>query len=310
MTATTEAPTARPLSSRTTPSGMVIEYWEKPRRHYKIDGVEVVSVTTALDVLGKDALPWWGMKVGVLGLHALLGMGVVRPANDPETGRWLLASVQDGRWQEATIDHLVGDSVKGIKGLLTQHQLTVNHVKESGGKRGQSAHDALEAWGVTGEMPKPEEHTFEEQPYVQALLDFLQKINFEVEAQEVVVGSKEHGFAGRYDVVGTLRTETTVVTKVFPKAKPKHVLLSPGKYRLDLKTSKDVYVNHLLQLEAYELASIECGDGATDYRLVIQCGADGRYQARLVKPEITGLDYVQIVKTYEVLKRAEEALKV
>ena len=307
MTATTETP---PVTRRTVPAGYTIEFFTKPYRHYTIDGVEVISVTTALECLDKPALPWWGMTVGVNGLHVLLGMGVVVPT-EAEGGRKCLAYInrETNRWEEATPEVLIGDSSKGIKGLLTQHQLTTNHVKSSAADRGQAAHDALEAWGVTGELPNPKDYSFEEEPYVRAVRDFLTDFPFEVEEQEVVVGSKEHGFAGRFDMRGKLLVDRKVVTKVYPKAKPKHVLMQAGRYLLDLKTSKDVYETHFLQLEAYEGASIECGYEPTDFRAVLQVGKDGRYQLRVVK-DTTLEDYVQIVKTDSVMRRVKEALKV
>lgn len=287
-----------------TPNGTVIAFRSKPKREYLVNGEGgYVSVTEALDVLGKDALPWWGMTVGVGGVHALVGMGIARFAYDGD--RQIIAIAKDGRWAEAKPEDLVA--------ALTEIKHTVNHVKESGGKRGQSAHDALEVWGVTGELPDPSSVTFEEQPYVQGLRDCLEIIApyFEVEGNEVMVASLKHKYAGRYDIRGTLRQEVKVVSRVYPKAASKHALLPVGRYLLDLKTSKDIYTNHPLQLKAYDDAGVENGYEKVDHLAVIQVGADGRYQFRLVKQDVLReTDYATVVEAFRVVQRAKESIKV
>ncbi len=298
---TVETPVAPSGGKRAvTPNGTIIEFETKPKRRYLVNGEEAVSVTTALEVLDKPALPWWGMTIGVKGVHALIGMGVVR-LGYKEGGEPTIVRAVGDVWEEQTPEQLTA--------ALTDIKATVNHVKDDAGKRGQSAHDAFEAWGVTGELPDPKAYTFVEQPYVQALRDFLVQLDFETEGNEVMVASPTYGYAGRYDIRGKLNQSAKVITKTYPKSEPKHTLMEAGNWLLDLKTSKDVYVSHFLQLEAYEGASVECGYRETDFRAVIQVGADGRYQLRIVRG-VTQDDYVQIVNTYHVMQRAKEALKV
>lgn len=286
-----------------TPNGTVIAYESKPVRRYLVNGEDgYVSVTEALECLDKPALPWWGMTIGVKGVHALVGMGIARLGQRPDGG-FTMAIAQDGVWVEATPELLVE--------ALTEIKQTVNHVRDSAGDRGQSAHDALEAWGVTGELPDPSQYTFEEQPYVQGLRAFLEVFgpHFEVTGNEVMVASMKHKYAGRYDIRGKLRQDVKVITKVYPKTAPKHILVPAGSGLIDLKTSKDVFDKHFLQLEGYEGASIECGHEPTDWRAVLQIGADGRYQFRLVK-NTTPDDYAQVVATYRAMQRVKEGLKV
>ena len=286
----------------TTPNGTVISFESKPKRRYLVNGEDgYASVTEALDVLDKPALPWWGMTVGVSGVPALVGMGVVRLGQRPD-GSFTIVKNVNGVWAEQSPEDLVP--------LLTEIKHTVNHVKDSAGDRGQEAHDALEAWGVTGELPDPTECSFTGQPYVQALRDFLEGFDFEVDGNEVMVASMKHKYAGRYDIHGRLMKDTKVVTKTYPKQSPKHIMLEAGtKILLDLKTSKDVYDKHFLQLEAYEAARLECGYEPMDMRAVLQVGADGRYQFRVVK-DTTADDYVQVLKTFQVMKRVKGGLKV
>ena len=71
-----------------TDKGLTIYYQSEPERLYRVNGVEVPSVTTVLDILHKPALTWWGMKVGVEGWRTL-----VEKANDAAaTGNWDLAN--------------------------------------------------------------------------------------------------------------------------------------------------------------------------------------------------------------------------
>jgi len=65
-----------PVVSSTVPSGYTIEYCSEPR-WYKIDSVEVPSVTTVLDVLHKSALPYWGNKIGAEGVLELVRRGLL-----------------------------------------------------------------------------------------------------------------------------------------------------------------------------------------------------------------------------------------
>lgn len=150
----------------------VVEYDDGPPRKYTVNGKVVPSVTQVLGCLAKDALPWWGMQVGVRGLLHLRNLGVEIPWDDDE----------------------------GACKLLIEHKLTVNHVVRTAAVRGQGAHDALEQWATDGRVPRPSEFPAEDRGFIQALARALMVLRPEVEATEVVVGSAVHGFAGRYDM--------------------------------------------------------------------------------------------------------------
>ena len=165
--------------SETTPSGVVVRYQPHPRTYW-VNGMEVPSVTTVLDILAKPALVWWGMKIGVQGVCTLKRLGVDLPWDDPE----------------------------GIVSLLTAHKLTVNHVKGKAAERGLSVHDALERWCRTKDIPDPADYPEEEAGYVKALALFLVEKEPEPLKFEVMVGSPRFGYAGRYDLfceIGQLR---------------------------------------------------------------------------------------------------------
>lgn len=210
---------------------------------YLVDGVHVPSVTQILGVLDKPALPWWGQRIGVMGVQQLQAWGVEIPWDDTD----------------------------GIVKLLTEHKLTVNHIRDKGGTRGSGAHDALEAWMVNGTPPNPLAFPDEERGYVQGLARALLELRPEVIATEVMVASVTHQFAGRLDLIARVSPTAELLEKLG---------LEPGAtVLLDLKTAKGIYPEqHFPQLEAYEGANVECGADPTDARLVLRLGADGTFE--------------------------------
>lgn len=315
------APT--PVATSVTPNGIEIAYYTEPKRMYQLrrpmqDAVdteevrelseawrEVPSVTTILEVLDKPALPWWGMTVGVEGVIQLV-----------KEGRF---QVIDGQPAVIGDDGIAYHAIKeNVVPLLTSYKLTTNHVKDEAGQRGTSAHNALEAWAITGALPTPEDYPDEERPYIRALLQFLLDVqgSLEPETVEVMVGSLEHGFAGRYDFRGTFTKECRLVhgaltTKYEPfkrASRIKHVTVPAGtKVLLDLKSSKGVYPTHLLQLEAYEGAGVEGGYEPTDARAVIHVTMHGLYEFK--RARATYEDFLAILRTYHAYNRTVEVIK-
>jgi hypothetical protein len=291
-----------------TPSGIEIAYEPEPKRRYLIrqteggmEGLfheegwaEVPSVTTALEVLEKGGLSWWGMGVGVDGVLSLIREGVMRQ----EGG--FLCRLADWPWTPV-------DS-EGVVELLKAHKLTVNDVKGKAGDRGVAVHDALETWAKTGDKPDPSIFPDEQRGYVVGLLAFLNDVeSAEPEACEVMVGSVRHGFAGRYDIRFKTTKEHPVVVHRTPVKGPQYALLKPGMYLGDLKTSRGIYHSHHLQLAAYEGASQECGFDPTDAQGILNVSHDGTYQFK--RSVATLDDFLAVKATYEVVARVKGAMK-
>jgi hypothetical protein len=277
-----------------TPSGIAVYFASRPKRVYKIalcdpnhpaeaqiaedDWREVPSVTTVLDCLAKNALPWWGMKVGVEGTIELLKRGDLSPL------------------RPRTVDECVA--------LLTEYKLTVNHVRDKAGARGQAVHDAFEAWARTGFKPDPNIYPDEERGYVEGLLAFLGDVpSIEPIAVEVLVASARHGYAGRYDIRFRTSAEHDVVVHR-TKRKVTTRKLAPGTYLGDLKSSKGIYPSHARQLEAYEQASIESGYEPTDGRGILHVSADGTYE--FVRSWATVEDFLCVLRVWQ----SDEEMKV
>lgn len=242
----------------------VIEFFPGPptseRRYYTVDGVEVPSVTQILDCLHKPALVWWGMTTGVEGVCALIAKGAVN-------------------FQTATPEE--------ITAALTQHKLTVNHIRDKAGTRGAGVHQALEDFMRTRKVPTLADYPEAEQGYVRALAAFLFEHQPEPLAIEHMVGSITHGYAGRYDLRCRIGDRVGL---------------------LDAKTSKRVYPeSHFPQLEAYEAAAIECGAEPTDFRAVLRLGSDGKYE--LAESTATFDDFLGIKSAYDALARIKQAVK-
>jgi hypothetical protein len=309
MSSTAEITKGEGNADVVTPSGLKIHFESKPRRHYVItrpadDGgeyapIEAVSVTTALDVLYKGGLDWWGQRIGTAGMLSLFEMGVLAPTKT-ETGQTLAVLDGDGVWQFAT-QETMDDALK-------RHGLNVMQATDKASARGSNVHDALEVWAATGTVPVPETYPETERGYVTGLVSFLRDTMMAPDGHEILVGSYDHGFAGRFDLQVKNEVERKVVTKIYPKAQPKHALLPLGKGRIDLKTSKDIYYNNFLQLAGYEGACIESGYGPSDWRAILRVSADGRYELRQSK-EVHFEDFLKVLDLYWLVKRCEQAVK-
>lgn len=293
------------VATNLTPAGIEVYYQAGPKRLYRVretlGGVplewrEVPSVTTVLGVLDKSgALTWWGQGIGGIGALKLQRLGV-----DLTAVNALIAVGDDDAARKALCDQ------------LTAQKISTNHVKDDAGDRGTSVHTAFEQWAADQRItPQPEVFPPAEQQYAAALAEFLRELSLggptDIEA-EVMVGSFEHGFAGRYDLRLTLQRDVEMTTRIFPKKPPKREVIPAGRYLLDLKTSKGIYDTHFLQLEAYEAASIECGYEPTDMRAVIHVTKDGRYElARNItkdgEPYATIDDYVDVRTCWAAVER-------
>jgi hypothetical protein len=317
-----------PYTHTSTPSGIEIDYFVEPKRKYEVRAllgdpqddtftpwIEVPSVTTVLGCLDKPALPWWGMKIGAQGVIELNERGLLTTAQDGK-----IAVAINGAWLYATPENVCD--------LLNREKLTVNHVRDKAGDRGQATHDAFEAWAALGTLPNPDAqvedeeqgtrflYPEEERGYVEGLRKFCVDIGdaWTTGGVEIAVASVEHEFAGRYDLRGEVTRDVKLVTKATTqrgeplKRGPKYTVVPGGtKGLVDLKTSKGIYGTHLMQLEAYEGGGIECGYDPTDWRAVLHVTADGLYEFKRAKA--TYDDFLAIRHTYAALERVKGALK-
>lgn len=273
-----------------TPSGIRVEYTPDPRTYW-VDGVEVPSVTTVLSVLSKEALAWWGQGRGVQGVLELVERGVINSSFDWDKDCERLCVNDDFATEETIVE------------VLKEHKLTVNHRLEQASERGVSVHDALEVWASTGLAPNPNDFEENEKPYVEGLVKFIEDVRPEVVGYEVMVGSAQHRYAGRFDLSFNVNTACEYTARCYPKRKDLREVFPAGSVLGDLKTSKGVYDSHKLQLAAYELAAQECGYPATDRQAIIHVTAQGKYE--VVFSDATPAQFLAVRNVYAALKEKE-----
>ena len=238
--------------------------YDDEKHKYWIDGVEVPSVSKILDeTQSKPALPWWGMRVGMAAVVQMLGTtpwAEIANANSPKS---IIAGIPDVVAGEVAIPAGKGARAKLrtlVEDLAVKNALTTNHVKEEAGDRGTAAHLVLEHLAV-GEMPSIKEVPQEHRGWISAVANWWLDQEPEFVATEVIVGSREHQFAGRFDII---------------------IRRKDGEGRLcrtDLKTSKSVYLSHLIQLGLYDVAHTEMGGETADCEehMVLHARPDGTY---------------------------------
>lgn len=247
-----------------TPSGLKVSYRPeqevngvKLKRQYWVNAAEVPSVTEVLDVLAKGGLTIWGMRVGIKGVLELFNRGIISPDFDWDLNHDRLSV-----------------TAEQVEELMKQERLTTTYVVDQAADRGLVVHKALEDWVDTGQHPLTHVLSAEEQGYCEGLYRFIEDAKPAVVHSEVMVGSEQYGFAGRFDLA--IRIDEPREVNLTPKRK-KHVI-PPGVYLTDLKTSKSVYDTNFLQLAAYEGAARESGYPATDGQAVLRVTPDGSYQ--------------------------------
>lgn len=275
----------------TTPSGIRVYYQSDPRL-YRVNNLEVPSVSTVLKVLEKGGLSWWGMQVGIAGVIDLFGKGAV--FYDP----WAFdkLAVNAGEPNMAT-----SATVENVTDLLKQHKLTVNHQLSKAGDRGTSVHRALEVWAEEGLVPDPDLYPDSERGYVAGLKRFIEDLPpVKVMGQETMVGSAEHGYAGRFDLTLCFNFDADLVTRQTPTGRITRQAFQDGFWLLDLKTSSGFYPSQFIQLEAYEQASVECGYPATVGRAVVRVDKNGFYEVR--KSVATFSDFKAVLDVYRTLE--------
>jgi len=273
----------------TTPNGTVVYFQAEPKRLYRVNGVEVPSVTTVLGVVDKSGpLIWWGQGVGIEATLELMRLGrIALSGNHPVVVDGLTATIADK---------------ENVTPLVTQYKLSTNHARDRAGDRGTSVHRALEAWGEDHSLlPDPRFYPEEEQGYVEGLRKFLGDLKLgkgKVE-MEVMVGSVEHGYAGRYDLQAPIEECELVVNRTPVRGETREVF-EKGCWLFDLKTSRSVYKTHEIQLAAYELASVECGYKPSIGQMVVRVDSEGYYVAKKsrAKPE----HFLAVKSAYDALK--------
>jgi hypothetical protein len=207
------------------------------QRFYEVDDLKLPSVTSILKVISKPALVPWASKMAVQRYTQLLR------ANEVGDFGQLMAierSALDAFEEEAKGAH--------------------RDVMQSAADVGTRVHEYLEA--LYTESPLPE-ITAEMAIPLQAYDEWVATSKLNVLDSERMVYSKQYGYAGTLDVLGTMGDDVVVA---------------------DWKTSSGVWDEYALQLAAYANAVVEMGLVArVDKALVIRFDKQGRGKGFEVK---------------------------
>jgi hypothetical protein len=223
-----------------------IKYDDASHRYWinDYDGawLEVPSVSTYAKLMypaASEAMAWWGMRVGFAGVVAMMnevGWAKIANANTPDElirphtlrpERQFFRERDRSRTRPKTF----------IEAWVQDHDRDVNKVRDETADRGTGIHQALEDLAIE-KMPDPLDYPLEHRGWIAGLCQWWLDQEPEFLANEVMVASRRHHFAGRFDTIVAYQD-------------------ARGRRLTDLKTSKRPYLSHLAQLVIYSIGYAE-----------------------------------------------------
>jgi hypothetical protein len=191
------------------PSRLVSTTWKNGNHRYSVDAEHVPGVTTLLGVMSKDALVAWSARLAA-------------------------------QWAANNPDQL---AVLGHQAFVAQAAAAPNAARDAAGDVGRNLHTHAETLVKTGTVDVP----LADLPLVEQAADFLDSQVVEVIASERAVFHEAFMYAGRLDLLATLRSQD-------------------GISLLDFKTSASgVWPEHALQQAAYRFCThMQAEDPAND----------------------------------------------
>lgn len=204
-------------------------------RFYTVEGVEMPSVTTILQVINKPALIKWAentSKAAVMEAAAdlYIDLGKMPKGSPPMTRASYVASLESRLGKQRATER---ESAKATEIGSQAHALVEWHVRRMLGQ-------------VVGPRPaatQPAEWAF------MAFEDWANSVNFQPIYTEFTTHSMTHRYAGTADMLAMVNGRRVV---------------------LDLKTSKSVYAEYFLQIAAYARAVDEMGHGPVEGGIVLR----------------------------------------
>lgn len=202
------------------------------------------------------------------------------------------------KWAAGTVAEYVADQPDAIETLRSLgRKAMVNALKEipwqkrdTQGARGTNLHDVLEHLLRDEEVDVDDEYV----PVIEHALQFLEDWAIEPLLTEAAVGSREHRYAGKLDMIARYRRPDTG---------------HEGTAILDWKSGKMIYPEAAMQMTAYAFAEFHGLNGdeqpvpACDAAFGVHIRADGcdAYELRF-GPEVFD-EFLAIRRAYDVTKR-------
>lgn len=218
-------------------------------------GDEFPSVSKIIGILSKGGLDWAAAKLTVAGCVELAAEGDL--PQDPDA----------------------------VIGRLFARELWFRQVWDRKADRGKLSHEDLVHIAAGRDLPPLDAYSSDQRAFVQGIAGFLADFRPTIHESEQMVASLKHGYSGRPDLVVTLG-----IDRLPDGSGP----APQGRGLLDLKTHeklprnaptkacpagpvKTPYPDNHVQLGLYEVARVESGYQATDWRAVLSVDSKGRY---------------------------------
>lgn len=169
-------------------------------------------------------------------------------------------------------------------------------VRDEAAQRGTNSHSLLLqvlTKGRAGLADLPDD----ERAYGQAVFRWVRDRRPEIELAETMIASVEHGFAGRFDVLGEIDGVRTLADL---KTVTKWSYQGPGKKR-------PPYDENLLQLDLYQQGLVESGYEPAERGLIVRVGPDGTYDETFV--DLDPRRGLGVLAAYQAKKLAGKALR-
>lgn len=245
--------------AKPTPPAKGLKFYEASHR-YKLDGQWVPGVTTILGVLDKPAIPKWAAQ---------------------QVAEYVAGNPQGVE----TLRDLGHDPmVQALKAIPWQK-------RDDAAERGTTLHDYAERILNGEDVELSEDDPLV--PVVENAITFMQDWQIEPLLVEVAVGSREHKYAGKLDLIASyVRPDTG----------------HRGVGIFDWKSGKAIYPEYAWQLSAYGYADFygengdENGLPECDGAFGVQIRSDGYDVAPLNYGPDVHAEFVLIRKTYDVAK--------
>jgi hypothetical protein len=247
---------------------ITIKYDDPSHRYWitREDGswMEVESVSTiakALYPAPNEAMAWWGMRVGfgaVVAMMGEVGWAQIANANTPDE---LIRphTLVDGKafYRERDTSRTKPKTL--IEAWAIDHKRDANNILKEAGDRGTSIHQVLEDLAID-QIPDPADYPAEHRGWIAGICQYWLDQQPTFVDNEVMVASRKHAYAGRFDCVVEYPNGRTVLT--------------------DLKTSRRPYLSHMAQLVLYRQAYAETFPEAKafDGLEVLHVTDDGAYE--------------------------------
>ena len=118
-----------------------------------------------------------------------------------------------------------------LREMLSEARREPNKVKDEASSRGKVVHEWVERY-INGDRPEMPDNQ-EIRGYVECFKNWVEEENVKLEESEVMVFNDKEGYCGTLDVIAKVKRK---------------------RYLIDVKTSKNIYPEHLLQTAAYQAA--------------------------------------------------------